>query len=74
MPLRRALIGSTRLNQSRFTKTTANKLQAWRWSITTVAAGLRQSRISAQVERAGEAQKWIRARQRAGVGGKEICR
>ena len=74
MPFGGAFVSSAGLDQRRFTKTATNELQADRGSITAVAAGLRQGRISAQVERAGEAQKWIGARQRAGVSGKGICR
>ena len=76
MPFSGALVSSTRLDQCRFTKTATNKLQARRGALTAVAAGLRQSRISAQVEWAGEAQKWIRTRtrQRGSLSGKAICR
>ena len=74
MPFGGAFVSSTGLDQRRFTETATNELQADRWSVTAVAAGLRQRRISAQVERAGEAQKWIRACQRAGISGKGICR
>ncbi|MEA2647804.1 MAG: hypothetical protein QOG61_239, partial [Candidatus Binataceae bacterium] len=74
MPFGGAFVSSAGLDQRCFTEAATNQLQANRWSVTAVAAGLRQRRISAQVERAGKAQKWIRARQRAGVGGKGICR
>ena len=73
MPFGGAFVSGAGLDQRRFTETTTNELEAYRWSITAVTAGLRQRRIATQVERAGEAQKWIRACQRAGVSGKGIC-
>ena len=74
MPFSGAFVSGAGLDQRRFTETATNELQAYRWSITAIAAGLRQRGIAAQVERAGEAKEWIRACQRAGVGGKGICR